>query len=117
MWNDQAYTFDEYQTDSAKTAVYPDRGGTGGLCYLGLGLCGEAGEVAEKIKKIIRDYDGVVDDERKSSIAKEIGDVSWYLSEICTHFGISLADVARGNVAKLQDRQRRGVLGGSGDNR
>lgn len=111
------YDFWDYQKDSSATAVYRDRGGPLGLCYLGLGLCGEAGEVAEKLKRVIRDHGGGVDDEQRDAISKELGDVLWYISEICTHLGIQMTDVAVGNVCKLRDRMERGVLGGNGDDR
>jgi NTP pyrophosphatase (non-canonical NTP hydrolase) len=80
--------------------------------YLTLGLVGEAGEVAEKIKKLIRD--GSIDHE---AIAKELGDVLWYLARLSNHFTYSLNDIAQINIDKLTSRKTRGKLQGNGDNR
>jgi NTP pyrophosphatase (non-canonical NTP hydrolase) len=87
------------------------------IVYPTLGLAGEAGEVAGKVKKIFRDGGGVVTDADRAALALELGDVLWYLSELCTRLGISLTDVAERNIAKLADRAARGVLGGDGDQR
>ena len=107
--------FDEYQQQAGQTAVYKNRGKD--LAYPTLGLVGEAGEVAEKIKKIYRDKDGVVDDDERQAIKKELGDVLWYMAELATTLGLSLSDIASVNIAKLQKRQKTGKLHGSGDNR
>lgn len=107
--------FATYQKQSRATAVYPNIGDN--IIYPTLGLTGEAGEVAEKVKKIIRDRDGVMTDDTRAAIAGELGDVLWYVAQIATELGLSLDDVARGNVEKLSSRARRGVIGGSGDNR
>jgi NTP pyrophosphatase (non-canonical NTP hydrolase) len=80
-----------------------------------LGLTGETGEIAEKIKKVYRDKGGVFDDETKSLIRKEIGDVIWYLNALAIELGFSLDEAAQENNAKLLDRMKRGVLKGSGD--
>lgn len=82
-----------------------------------LGICGEAGEIAEKFKKILRDKDGKINKEFKESVAKEVGDVLWYLAVLCDLLDIKLGDVAQANVDKLASRRDRGVLKGSGDNR
>lgn len=111
------YTFDEYQDKTHATAVYPSSTQMEALAYLGLGLTGEAGEIAEKIKKAMRDDGGVLTDARRESLRGEIGDLAWYMSELCSTLGFSLADIAKGNIQKLADRQQRGVLSGSGDNR
>lgn len=108
-------TFDEYQRQSRTTALYWDHDHN--FVYPTLGLVGEAGEVAEKIKKVLRDKSGVVDQGAKTEISKELGDVLWYVSQLATELGLSLASVAEQNLAKLQSRQRRQVLGGDGDNR
>jgi NTP pyrophosphatase (non-canonical NTP hydrolase) len=105
----------EYQTRSRATAVYPGAGEN--LLYPTLGLCGEAGEVAEKIKKMIRDDDGVLTDDRRRALSKELGDVLWYLAQIATEADLDLSVVAAGNIEKLHSRQRRNVLQGSGDDR
>lgn len=107
--------FQEYQEKSRKTAKYPDAGSN--YIYPTLGLSGEAGEVAEKIKKVIRDKGGVIDDVTRDEIKKELGDVLWYVTQIAAELGISLDDVAESNIKKLYDRMDRGVLGGNGDNR
>lgn len=108
-------TFDEYQKRSRKTAIYPDKDKN--FIYPTLGLAGEAGEVAEKVKKIIRDDQGAVTDLKRDEIIKELGDVLWYVAQIATEFGLSLDALAMTNVEKLESRLERGKLGGSGDNR
>ena len=87
------------------------------LLHWVLGINGEAGEVAEKLKKIIRDKDSQISEADKQELAKEIGDVLWYLAVFAHHLGLPLDLVAQANLDKLQSRQSRGVLGGSGDNR
>jgi NTP pyrophosphatase (non-canonical NTP hydrolase) len=87
------------------------------LAYPALGLAGEAGEVAEHAKKAIRDDAGVVTEERRQAMAKELGDVLWYVSQLASELGLELDEIARANVEKLLSRQRRGVLSGSGDER
>lgn len=108
-------TFDEYQQKSRKTAVYPNAGNN--FIYPTLGLAGEAGEVAEKIKKVLRDNNGVMDDARRDDIKKELGDVLWYVSQISTELGLSLDEVANLNIEKLYSRLERNKLSGSGDSR
>jgi NTP pyrophosphatase (non-canonical NTP hydrolase) len=81
------------------------------------GLPGEVGELMEKLKKVHRDKNGVFEYEDKEEISGEIGDILWYLSEFCTLMGLSLNQIAEGNLKKLEDRQKREVLQGSGDNR
>lgn len=108
-------TFEEYQKQSRKTAKYPNSGNN--FVYPALGLAGETGEVAEKIKKVIRDKNGVMDEPTKTEVAKELGDVLWYLTQIASELGLSLEDIASENIKKLFSRLERGKLGGSGDNR
>jgi len=108
-------TFQEYQTFSRKTAIYPDKDNN--FIYPTLGLAGEAGEVAEKIKKVIRDGNGIVSDEKREEITKELGDVMWYVANLSTELKISLEDVASKNIEKLESRYQRNELHGSGDNR
>ncbi len=108
-------TFDEYQKRSRETAIYPDQGRN--YVYPTLGLAGEAGEVSEKVKKLIRDKGGRVDDEARAQVEKELGDVLWYVAQLATEMGLSLSAVAEKNIAKLASRRERGALGGSGDNR
>jgi NTP pyrophosphatase (non-canonical NTP hydrolase) len=107
-------TFDEYQVESNKTAQYPKESA---LYYCGLGLTGEAGEVAEKLKKVLRNDGGVISEEKKLEIKKEIGDVLWYAAQLSTILEISFDEVAQGNIDKLSDRLARGVVKSEGDNR
>ena len=108
-------TFEEYQKLSRETAVYPDIGKN--FVYPTLGLAGESGEVAEKVKKILRDNEGVVDEEKKKEITKELGDVLWYLAQIASEIGVPLEEVASLNIEKLRSRFDRNKIKGSGDNR
>lgn len=108
-------TFAEYANHANSTAIYPNRGNN--PYYAVLGLCGEAGEVAEKLKKIMRDKDGVISDRDRNEVAKELGDVLWYVQAVAHEFGISLSEVAAQNSAKLLSRKKRGKLQGNGDNR
>jgi len=85
--------------------------------YLSLGICGETGELAEKIKKCYRDNQGQFTEYSKEEIKKEIGDVLWYLNRLCEELGFTLESAAELNIAKLQDRIDREVLRGQGDNR
>ena len=87
-----------------------------GITYDGLGL-GEAGEVQGKIKKIIRDDSGIITEKTKDEIAKELGDLLWYIASMCQNLGITMESVATGNIEKLQSRHARGTVHGSGDNR
>jgi NTP pyrophosphatase (non-canonical NTP hydrolase) len=107
--------FSEYQSLSRRTATYPRAGED--LTYPALGLCGEAGEVAEKVKKALRDDGGVLTDERREALSRELGDVLWYLSQVATEAGLDLEEIAAENLDKLFSRQERGVLRGSGDDR
>ena len=107
--------FSEYQTRSRETAVYPDAGNN--IVYPALGLCGEAGETAEKVKKAIRDDAGTLTEERREAIAAELGDVLWYVAQLATEADLDLEQIAESNLAKLASRKQRAVLHGSGDNR
>ena len=104
----------DYQTRSRSTAAYPR---DVALAYPALGLAGEAGEVADHIKKVFRDDAGVVDPERRERIADELGDVLWYIAQLATELDLELEDIAAGNLAKLASRAKRGVISGSGDKR
>lgn len=106
--------FNDYQRAARKTAIYPAH--LKGI-YPVLGLCGEAGEVAEKVKKLHRDGTGLYCNVWREALQKELGDVLWYLAAIAGDYEISLDSIASESLKKLQDRQNRGVLGGSGDNR
>ena len=103
---------DEYQERAGQTAIYPE-----GLNYPILGLAGEAGELCNKYKKILRDKGGEADINDMGELAKELGDVLWYVAQIATELGTDLETVARINLMKLEDRHNRGVIGGSGDDR
>lgn len=109
-------TLDEYQQQALKTVL-----STGDdfkdLLHWVLGINGESGEIAEKIKKVIRDKNSVISQDDKDELAKEIGDVLWYLAVFAHDLGIPLEDIAQANLDKLKSRQSRGTLGGSGDNR
>lgn len=112
----------EYQICALETAVYPKEFK---VIYGALGLTGEAGEVADKVKKVIRDSVIVKDsqgaiilpDEKRDEIAKEIGDVLWYVATLSYDIGYSLEEIAQMNYKKLKSRQQRGVIHGNGDNR
>jgi len=103
--------FDDYQAEAIKTDIFEDDRD----CVLG--FCSEAGELAEKVSKAYRDGRGRDELCCSQALAHEIGDCLWYLAAICERYGLSLAGVAEGNIAKLRDRHARGVIGGSGDNR
>jgi NTP pyrophosphatase (non-canonical NTP hydrolase) len=103
----------DYQQRSRLTAVYPDAGSN--LTYPALGLCGEAGEAAEKVKKAIRDDGGQLTPERREALAAELGDVLWYVAQLATEAGLDLDQIAGANLDKLLSRRDRDVLQGSGD--
>ena len=105
----------DYQLESRSTARYPDAGNN--LIYPTLGLTGEAGEVADKVKKLIRDRGGVMDQQFKEDLALELGDVLWYVAQLATELGLSLEQVASANLSKLKSRSQRGTLQGEGDHR
>jgi len=101
-------TFDEYQEFARSTAIYPT---DSKVIYPTLGLCGEAGEVAEKVKKHMRDGKTLV------GVGLELGDVLWYISALADDLGVTLEEVAQANVDKLKSRMERGKISGSGDHR
>lgn len=114
--------FTEYQRASADTMIYPHalEHDVRALMYVALGLSGEAGELANKIKKLYRDTGdplGVQFEDLRELLLKELGDVLWYAAAFASELDADLGHAAAYNVAKLRDRARRGVLGGSGDNR
>lgn len=104
----------DYQTQASRTAIYSD---ADVVIYPALGLISEAGEVAGKIKKVLRDNGGVFTPEKREAIADEVGDVLWYIASLCTDLGIGMETVAQRNLDKLNSRMARGVIQGSGDNR
>jgi NTP pyrophosphatase (non-canonical NTP hydrolase) len=109
--------FAQYQAATSETAIYPGQRSTAGLAYVALGLAGEAGEIANKVKKVLRDGNGELTPAAAAVIAEECGDVLWYLARLCTELGADLGGVAVLNLAKLESRAARGVLGGNGDQR
>jgi len=105
----------DYQKAALRTAAPKDK--VNEIFHLVLGLTGEAGEIAEKAKKIVRDKNSDFSQLDTDDLTKELGDVLWYVAVLADHFAIPLDDVASKNIAKLADRQKRGLIGGSGDNR
>tara|TARA_Y100001968_G_scaffold267427_1_gene257375 strand:- start:404 stop:733 length:330 start_codon:yes stop_codon:yes gene_type:complete len=105
----------QYQQQARKTASYPNVGKN--PIYPTLGLSGEAGEVAEKVKKVLRDKNGVFDLNAREQIKLELGDVLWYVSQLSSELGFELLDVAEANLKKLSSRAKRGQISGDGDDR
>ena len=105
---------DMYQKVALTTAIYPREQA---IIYPTLGLTGEAGEVANKVKKIIRDGSNFKDEKLVSEIKAEIGDCLWYIAVLASDFDIKLSDIASANLEKLEKRKERGTIHGSGDNR
>jgi NTP pyrophosphatase (non-canonical NTP hydrolase) len=107
--------FNQYQKEASKFAIYKDT-----VIYPALGLASEAGEVCDKIKKILRDQSSeglVISEQDADKIGAELGDVLWYVSALATDLGLKLEDIAKQNISKLQDRKDRDKIKGSGDNR
>lgn len=110
--------FDEYQEKIKEFDLYkPDKLTEVGFIEKVLGLTGEAGETADKVKKVLRDKDGSATDEDKKEIVKELGDVIWYVASIARYLDIPFSEVAKMNVEKLTSRKERNKLHGAGDNR
>lgn len=107
-------TLNEYQQAAQRTALYPREHS---IVYPALGLNGEAGEVADKVKKVIRDNQGRFTDDKRRDIALELGDVLWYIAAMAHDMGYTLDDIAALNIDKLTSRAARNALAGSGDNR
>lgn len=106
--------FETYQNAARKTALYAD---AYRVTYPALGLASEAGEVAGKVKKVLRDRDGAFGEEQKAAIRDELGDVLWYVAVLAADLGIPMEDIAAGNVEKLRSRLERGTIQGDGDKR
>ena len=115
MLNLKPMDFTQYQTKAQTTATYPNMGNN--PYYPALGLGGETGEVLNKVKKIMRDHDGVLTDEFREILKSELGDVLWYVAALASELHLNLDDIAQANLEKLFSRKERGVIGGSGDNR
>lgn len=112
---DIGMTLDEYQDLAIESAVYDPKFA---IVYPALKLSGEAGEVSEKVGKRLRDMDGdLTDPEWQDALAKELGDVLWYIAALARDIGWTLEEVAEHNLSKLASRMQRGVIGGSGDDR
>lgn len=109
--------FDEYQTLAARTAIYSKPGMHYQLMYLCMGIAGEAGEVVEKVKKLVRPADVAISEEKRADLKKEIGDVLWYLSQLARTLDLSFDEIANENIKKLADRMERGVIHSEGDTR
>jgi len=107
-------TLNEYQEGARKTAIYPEESQ---IIYPTLGLTGEAGEVADKVKKVIRDNSGEFSDEKKKQIALELGDVMWYAASLSHDLGYTLEEICQMNLDKLASRMQRDKIHGSGDER
>lgn len=107
-------TLNEYQKKALETAIYPKEQK---IIYPTLGLTGEAGEVSDKVKKVLRDNNGVFSDDRRLEIAKELGDVAWYLAVCSNDIGYTLEEICEMNYQKLKSRKERGKINGNGDNR
>lgn len=107
-------TLNEYQQIALETAVYPEEYN---IVYPALGMAGEAGEVADKVKKVIRDNNADFSPIKCEEIAMEIGDVLWYCAVLADRIGYRLDTIGRMNNRKLKSRKLRGKLGGNGDNR
>jgi len=110
-----ALTLNDYQMKAESTAIYPNKGNN--IVYPTLGLSGEAGECSEKVKKLIRDFDGILTDEYKEKIAKELGDVLWYVAMLAHEIKYDLQTIAEMNLEKLSSRKTRNQLQGNGDDR
>ena len=104
-----------YQSRARETARYPGVGSN--PIYPTLGLCGEAGEVADKVKKVIRDRGGAFSPEVIEALQLELGDVLWYVAQLASELGLDLEAVAHANLDKLASRAARNVIAGSGDHR
>ena len=113
-------TFDEYQKIAITTDMFVGKMNSvtdPAFLEKAFGLSGEAGEVSEKLKKIIRDKNGVLNEDDRAEIIKEFGDVLWYISALSHYLGVSLDKVAAQNLEKVLSRKARGKTTGSGDNR
>ena len=107
--------FNEYQTKAIKTAIYPHANHN--WAYPLIGLCGETGEIANKCKKLIRDDKGLITQDKRKEISDEIGDLLWYVAVLAKEFNLELEQIAYSNLAKIQSRQERNKIKGSGDTR
>lgn len=109
--------FSDYVAQAKKTAIYPNHTEAAAVSYVTLGLVGEAGEIANKVKKVLRDDNGTITDAKREELQAELGDVLWYVAMLAHELRINLDSVAARNLHKLNRRKEEGVLGGSGDAR
>lgn len=109
--------FNEYQKLAARTATFEGRDPWYPLMYVALGIAGESGELIEKLKKVMRNDNGVISDEKREAMKQEIGDVLWYLSQFARLIDIPFEDAAKANIDKTWDRAQRGVIRSEGDTR
>lgn len=110
-------TMNEYQQVATNFAIYSGKGSFVGIVYTMLKMNGEAGEIAEKVGKIMRDDQSLMSPERQHDIKLELGDVLWYIAACAKELGYTLGQIANSNIEKLASRSARGKLSGSGDNR
>lgn len=112
-------TFNEYQVAAESTNLTPGKGEVLSVEFMDkvLGLVGESGEFADKVKKILRDDDAKMSEEKRQLLIKELGDVLWYIALLAKHLDMPLEEIAKLNIEKLKSRQVRGTLSGSGDKR
>ena len=113
-------TFDEYETEAERTmarAAGEQVSKELHLAVMALGLAGEAGEVADKVKKVLRDHGGVFSPEQREALKLELGDVLWYVAQLASELGFELEEIGAANLDKLASRSARNVIAGSGDNR
>lgn len=111
------FGLDSYQQAAIASAIYPGKGTFAGIVYTALKMNGEAGEIAEKIGKVMRDDASVLSQEKRAALLLELGDVLWYVAAQANELGYSLCEVANANIQKLASRSARGKLQGSGDDR
>ncbi len=109
----------EYQDKAARYDLFKATGNYNTVAFVEkvLGLVGEAGETADKVKKILRDKNGVISEADRSEVVKELGDTLWYVAAVARYLRVPLADVAKKNLEKLESRKQRNLLHGEGDNR
>ena len=124
MLNDASRSFDYYEEELYRSAIYRHQGEVAGLSYIALKLAGEAGEFAEKVGKLLRDTDAEMNDisanieiGRKIGIVKELGDILWYVVAACHELKVPLSNVFARELEKVTSRKSRGTLHGDGDNR
>lgn len=123
MDKESKLTLDEYQKKARMTAIYPrfEKWSSNmpalSLVYPALTLAGEAGEVSEKVGKLLRDKDGALEPDDKKELVKELGDVLWSVANIACELDVTLGTIGEINIEKLKSRKDRGKLKGSGDNR